>query len=90
MYPTKGAHGSYSNIAALQPVGAQKWYETMQKDMDTALDIEKRILTFILEHIIPYAKKYNYSNQAIDKQLAAIGGWSDVGTRLRWPYRGVD
>lgn len=27
--------------------------------------------------------------QALDKLLAAVGNWSQVGTRLRWPYRGI-
>jgi hypothetical protein len=27
---------------------------------------------------------------ALDKLLAAIGNWASIGTRLRWPYRGVD
>ena len=31
-----------------------------------------------------------YANPALDKLLAAIGGWADVGTRLRWPYRWIE
>jgi len=23
----------------------------------------------------------------VDKLLAGIGGWAEIGTRLRWPYR---
>ncbi len=40
-------------------------------------------------YIHPYITTQGYSNQAVDKLLIAIGGWADVGTRLRWPYRWV-
>ena len=33
---------------------------------------------------------HGYSNAALDKLLAAIGGWGPVGTRLRRPYRWID
>jgi hypothetical protein len=26
----------------------------------------------------------------LDKFLAAVGGWAQIGTRLRWPYKGID
>lgn len=38
----------------------------------------------------PFATMHGCSNAALDKLLAAIGGWADVGTRLRRPYRWVD
>ena len=84
-----GAHGSYSNMACLHPQVAQKWYETMVTDIESALEIEKRIQIFMNKCIMPYIDKQNYSNQAIDKFLAAIGDWTDIGTRLRWPYKWI-
>ena len=41
------------------------------------------------EHILPVANA-GYTNAALDKLLASIGGWADVGTRLRAPYRSID
>jgi len=85
----QGAHGSYSNVACLHPVGAQRWWELMQSDIDAAVELEGRIQRFMQEHIVPFARQ-GYANQALDKLLAAIGGWADVGTRVRWPYRSID
>ena len=84
-----GAKGSYSNVACLHPAGARRWYERMQTDPDAALEIEKRIQGFLEKWIHPMIFRERYSNPAIDKLLAAIGGWADIGTRMRWPYRGV-
>jgi dihydrodipicolinate synthase/N-acetylneuraminate lyase len=84
-----GAHGAYSNVACLHPKIAQQWYETMLVDMDTALKLEARIQLFMNQFIVPFIKEKGYSNQAADKFLAAIGGWADIGTRLRWPYQGI-
>ncbi|TAN16869.1 MAG: dihydrodipicolinate synthase family protein [Chitinophagaceae bacterium] len=85
-----GANGSYSNVACLSPKMAQQWYEMMNSDIEKALELEKRIQLFINNNIIPYITEKNFSSQAIDKFLAAIGGWADIGTRLRWPYEGLD
>ena len=85
-----GAHGAYSNVACLNPAAAQQWYEMMLTDMPRALNIEKWIQLFMSQHIQPYISTKGYSNQAADKLLAAIGGWANVGTRLRWPYQGID
>jgi 4-hydroxy-tetrahydrodipicolinate synthase len=84
-----GAHGAYSNVACIHPGVAQQWYEAMLADIDKALELEKRIRLFMNQYIVPYIKEQGYSNQAADKFLAAIGGWADVGTRLRWPYQGI-
>ncbi|HVY76551.1 MAG TPA: dihydrodipicolinate synthase family protein [Puia sp.] len=84
----QGASGAYSNIACLSPKGSQWWWELMQTDLDQALLLQTRILEFLDECINPY-KQAGYSNPALDKFLAAVGGWSDVGTRLRWPYRWI-
>ncbi|WP_207671356.1 dihydrodipicolinate synthase family protein [Paenibacillus cymbidii] len=86
---SQGAHGSYSNVACLSPAGAQRWYERMQTDLAGALEAEERIFGFIRDSIVPYITEQGYSNAAVDKLLAAIGGWSDAGTKLRWPYRSI-
>jgi dihydrodipicolinate synthase/N-acetylneuraminate lyase len=85
-----GANGSYSNVACLNPKMAQQWYEMMTQDIKNALELEERIQTFIKRDIIPYITEKKFSSQAIDKFLAAVGGWSNIGTRVRWPYQGLD
>lgn len=80
--------GAYSNVACINPLAAQQWWELMQTDIDEALKIEQRINDFFAEAIVPY-KNAGYSNPALDKLLAAVGGWATVGTRLRWPYRWI-
>lgn len=86
---THGASGAYSNVACLQPAGAQRWFEMMSDDLELALEIEARIQAFMDEYIAPFIIQHGYANQAADKLLAAIGGWAQVGTRLRWPYRWI-
>ena len=86
---SRGAHGAYSNVACLHPQAAQRWYEQMRVDLPAALELETRIQAFMRDHIHPYISDRGYSNQAVDKLLMAIGGWCDVGTRLRWPYRWI-
>ncbi|WP_064693780.1 dihydrodipicolinate synthase family protein [Rhizobium aegyptiacum] len=81
------AAGAFSNVACLNPRGAQAWTELMHRDLDAALDIESRICTFMDNHIVPFRRDRGYSNAALDKLLAAIGNWGPVTTRLRWPYR---
>ncbi|MBO9204879.1 MULTISPECIES: dihydrodipicolinate synthase family protein [Niastella] len=85
-----GAHGAYSNVACIHPVAAQLWYNLMLTNMPKALHIEKGIQLFMSQYIQPFISTRGYSNQAADKLLAAIGGWSNTGTRLRWPYIGID
>jgi 4-hydroxy-tetrahydrodipicolinate synthase len=85
-----GAHGAYSNVACLHPGVAQQWYDTMRTDINKALELETRIQLFMARYIVPYISGQGFSNQAADKLLAAIGGWADIGTRLRWPYQGID
>jgi hypothetical protein len=60
----------------------------MLDDPAKALLTEERICRFLDRHIIPLAKQ-GFSNAALDKTLAAIGGWALVGTRTRWPYQWV-
>ncbi|MEV5964414.1 dihydrodipicolinate synthase family protein [Kribbella sp. NPDC051952] len=71
-----GAHGSYSNVAAMSPNGAVRTAHD--------LDVEWRISEFFGQHVVPL-QKAGLSNPALDKFLAAVGGWADVGTRVRWP-----
>ncbi len=84
----KVAAGAYSNVACLSPGGSQRWWELIQADINAALSVQDRILKFFEECITPYKEK-GYSNPALDKFLAAIGGWCDIGTRLRWPYKWI-
>jgi dihydrodipicolinate synthase/N-acetylneuraminate lyase len=83
------AAGSFSNVACLSPRGAQAWTDSMDSDLDAALALERRICRFMDEHIVPFRRDQSYSNAALDKLLAAIGGWGPVGTRLRRPYRWI-
>lgn len=85
----QGASGSYSNVACLHPVGAQRWSDLIARDPDAGLELEQRIRAFMRDHIAPYITRDGYANQAVDKLLAAIGGWASIGTRLRWPYRWI-
>ncbi|QQL50298.1 dihydrodipicolinate synthase family protein [Mucilaginibacter ginkgonis] len=80
------ASGAYSNVACINPIAAQKWWQQMQTDIEAALDLEKRMLQFFDECITPYKNK-GFSNPALDKFLTAVGGWSAMTTRLRWPYQ---
>jgi 4-hydroxy-tetrahydrodipicolinate synthase len=83
-----GAHGSYSNIACLSPRGAVRWNRLMQADPLQALEIERRLQDFLAAHIAPLISQ-GLSGAAVDKLLCTIGGWCDVGVRMRWPYKSV-
>jgi dihydrodipicolinate synthase/N-acetylneuraminate lyase len=83
------ASGAYSNVACLSPGGSQAWWRMMATDPDGALRVQERILQFFATCIVPL-KNAGYSNPALDKFLAAAGGWGHVGTRLRWPYKWID
>jgi len=87
---TLGAHGAYSNVACLHPGVAQQWYQQMSVDMKAALELETRIQLFMNKYIVPYIQERKYSNQAVDKFLAAVGGWMPITARLRWPYNWID
>ena len=83
-----GAVGSYSNVACLEPSGALAWERQMDKDPDGADALGERILAFFERHMLPL-RSDGYSDTALDKTLAAIGGWAPIGTRVRWPYSSV-
>lgn len=87
-FKKKVGTGAYSNVACIHPKAAQKWWELMQTDIDEALKLEKSINDFFEKAIVPF-KNAGYSNPALDKLLAAAGGWANIGTRLRWPYRWI-
>ncbi|MGH7912123.1 MAG: dihydrodipicolinate synthase family protein [Candidatus Dormibacteraceae bacterium] len=84
----RGAAGSYSNIACLSPQGASAWYRTMGADPDAAAELESRIVTFFERQVKPL-QRAGYGSPALDKFLAAVGGWGSAGVRVRWPYRSV-
>lgn len=83
------AAGSFSNVACLSPRGTQRWTDLMRTDIEAALDLERRLCRFIDAHVLPFREKHGYSNAALDKLLATIGGWGPIGTRLRRPYRWI-
>ena len=84
------AVGAFSNVACLSPRGAQAWTDLMATDLPAALAIEQRICAFMDDHIVPFRRDGQYSNGALDKLLAAIGGWAPLPTRLRRPYRSIE
>ena len=84
-----GAQGAYSNVACLHPGAAQRWYSLMKKDMESAFEVQSRIQLFMNNCIVPFIRDKGYSNQAADKFMAAVGGWTSIQPRLRWPYRWI-
>lgn len=85
----QGADGSYSNMACLNPFAAQKWYQMTIEDNEAALELEKRIGRFMDIAINPFITRFHYPNHACDRFMAMVGGWTDVGAYLRWPYRSI-
>jgi 4-hydroxy-tetrahydrodipicolinate synthase len=85
----RGAAGAYSNVACLNPAAAQVWYNQMGTDMEGALELESRLRLFMDTHIVPFIRDQGYCNAACDRLMALIGGWADVGTEMRWPYRSI-
>ena len=84
-----GAHGAYSNVACLHPGAAQRWWGQMQTDLPGALEVETRLRDFMERHVAPFIVSESYCNGACDRLLALIGGWADIGSRMRWPYRSI-
>ena len=85
----EGASGAYSNAACLHPGAAQTWYAQMLTDYPAALEVESRLFEFVVQHIVPFITEKGYCPGACDRLLAGIGGWADVGYRMRWPYRAI-
>lgn len=84
-----GAHGAYSNVACINPAASQRWYDMMSTDMEAALEMETRINVFMSRFITPYIAEQSFPNHACDRFMALVGGWADVGARMRWPYRSI-
>lgn len=84
-----GAHGAYSNMACLNPFAAQKWYDMIHTDLPAALELEQRVNRFMSGLIAPFISDLHYPNHACDRFMAMLGGWADVGSKLRWPYRSI-
>lgn len=84
-----GAHGSYSNVACLNPIAAQRWYESMGTDMKGAMELQLRIQQFMEDYLVPFIQVRGFANQAIDKLMAVAGGWTKISPRLRWPYQWI-
>jgi dihydrodipicolinate synthase/N-acetylneuraminate lyase len=85
----RGAHGAYSNVACLNPLAAQRWTDQMQVDLAGALELEKRLRQFMEGCIAPFIMEHHYCNAACDRFMALLGGWAEVGERMRWPYRWI-
>lgn len=85
----KGAQGSYSNVACLNPTAAAAWNRSIHEDPQAGLEMEGRIRAFMEEHIAPYIRVHGYCNAACDRFLALVGGSRDVGIAMRWPYRSI-
>jgi dihydrodipicolinate synthase/N-acetylneuraminate lyase len=81
-----GGRGSYSNIACLSPAGAVRWWRQLRRDSAAAVTLEGRIVAFLHAQVAPLASRCGLSNAALDKALAAAGGWGPIGPRLLWPY----
>lgn len=84
-----GAAGAYSNVACLNPFAAQRWYELAVADPEKGLEMEQRIRLFMSRCIDPFITEMHYPNHACDRFMALVGGWADVGARLRWPYDSI-
>ncbi len=87
----RGAQGSYSSIAAMNPCAAETWNELIERDMEAGLELERRIQQFMKECVIPFVTEHNMPWHACDKFMAVASGWcGDLHQRLRWPYSWVE
>ncbi|TIS56686.1 MAG: dihydrodipicolinate synthase family protein [Mesorhizobium sp.] len=86
---SQGAHGSYSNVACLNPKGAVRWWHMIRTDAAAAAKVEARIQAFLTAHVLSFRARYNVSDAALDKAMAAAGGWAPIGPQLLWPYGSV-
>lgn len=81
------ASGSYSNLACLSPKGAVQWGHRITADPDLALLQETQIRNVFKTAMAPFRGKF--SNSALDKALAAAGGWAGLSPKLRWPLSSI-
>lgn len=84
----RGAHGSYSNMACLNPAATVKWALQCKTDTKGAMDTEARIAAFMEEAIAPTLAAGN-QGYACDKAMAVAGGWTNMTPRLMWPCVGL-
>ena len=75
-------------MACLSPRGAVALERLVATDPVRALDVQRRLNDFLQEAVAPHAAQ-GHAGPALDKFLAVVGGWADVGTRVRWPYQGI-
>ena len=88
---SKGAHGSCSSIAGMNPYAAQLWNELIDKDMEAGLELEARIQQFMGQCIDPLITEHRYPRHACSKFMAVASGWCEgLHQRLRWPYSWVE
>jgi len=84
----RGARGAYSNVACLNPRGAQRWYDLCVADPAAGAAFGLRIAAFWAEYVAPLITRHGLSNMAADKAAAVAGGWlPGLSPHLRWPYR---
>jgi dihydrodipicolinate synthase/N-acetylneuraminate lyase len=84
----RGAHGSYSNMACLNPAAAVRWAALISTDPEAARATEARIAAFMAEAIAPILAA-GHQGYAVDKAMAAAGGWTTITPRLLWPCLGL-
>ena len=81
-----GADGAYSNVACLSPRGALLHWDLAQRDPARAADLEARIREFLHAHVLPLVDSHGLSHAALDKLMAAAGGWGPLSARMMWPH----
>ncbi|MGF1872064.1 dihydrodipicolinate synthase family protein [Photobacterium indicum] len=84
-----GAKGAYSNVCCLGPKATQVWSQQCLALDPQALEIEQCIQQFMNEEIAPFILEEGYCNAAVDKFMAAMGGWSSISPTMRFPFEGV-
>lgn len=82
----KGAKGAYSNVCCLNPKATQTWTQDCLALNPRALELENRIQQFMAQEIAPYITEQGYCNAAVDKFMAALGGWSGISSTMRFPF----
>lgn len=85
---SRGAHGSYSNMACLNPAATVAWGRSITAHPDKALELESRIGQFMDKAIAPVLDA-GYPGYACDKLMASVGDWATITPRLLWPYEAV-
>jgi len=81
-----GADGSYSNMACLSPDGAAAHWDLIETDPAAARDLERRFGRFLRTRLMPLARSGGLSDAALDKLMAAAGGWAPLRPGLMWPH----